>query len=264
MIQLPSVLLVTTVGFAALFLSPAVAQLKLGIDGEGTVDARPASCRQFVRETMTADEPTLRELEAQICKARMDNNTAYNEFQRIYREFLASVGEDRRLNMDHAAEHIREIVKDCIDFRWAITSGARNVNMDIIPNLISTECLNLASQLLRSAVDRVQAFDAKARQGDEKEAKKIAASRTPWVGRWRRDGEKCGELPFRFTENSYAPPGETKMNRFRTEKRAAVYILTFADGYRFALSSIRERTMEFYSLASGDEFKLVRCLIGDK
>lgn len=239
------------------------AQLKLGYDNEGKVDASPASCRAFVREMMTANEADLRKFEAEVCEARTKHKQAYAEFQRVYGEFLVVVGDDNRLDMKAAADHIRSVVASCIDYRWAITSDARNVNVDIIPNRIATDCLETGSSLLRAPVARVQAFDAKARQADEAAAKKTAASRTPWVGRWRKDKENC-ESAFRFSENSYAPPGEGKMDRFRVEKRAKGYILTFADGYKLALSDITERSMSFYSLASGDEFTLRRCLVGDK
>lgn len=80
----------------------------------------------------------------------------------------------------------------------------------------------------------------------------------PFAGRWRGGPATC-RTPFTITEKSYTPPGGGTIRIVKVERDGNSYLLSFADGYRVALFSVKGRSLTWHSPISGDTFELSRC-----
>ena len=80
----------------------------------------------------------------------------------------------------------------------------------------------------------------------------VIAAEAPYLGAW-----DCGVATFWFTPNGY-DNGSTVLPVKSVRKEQGGYLLSFADGYVIALSSITRTSMSWYSRASGDQFECRR------
>jgi hypothetical protein len=70
----------------------------------------------------------------------------------------------------------------------------------------------------------------------------------PFEGAW-----DCGVGVFTFTAQTYDPGGE-EMEILDVARQGAVYVLSFADGYRLMLEMREDGLMEWVSGETGDSF----------
>ncbi len=81
-----SILAVTSVLSVGVLAEPTVPEhVRIGYDGEGTVDASTASCEAFVREVVYWDEAEIKRAIKEVCDARRRHIEAYEALQENYR-----------------------------------------------------------------------------------------------------------------------------------------------------------------------------------
>ena len=149
-----SILAVTSALSMGVFAEPAVPEhVRIGYDGEGTIDASPSSCETFVREMVVWDEAEIQRAIKEVCDARRRHIEAYEALQENYRALAAMIAEDKRLDVVAAAQHLETMMKACINHKLNLTTGGHNIRIDIIPNDIATKCLNLGAKLLQDEAD---------------------------------------------------------------------------------------------------------------
>lgn len=141
-------------------LSPAVAQegdtavpqmpkeLVIGYEEEGHVDASDASCRVFVDEVVEWDKAEMDQAVRDVCAVRKRHADAYAALQSAYRAFRAEVAVNPRFDGTAAAKHVAQMIKSCIDHKWAISTGGHNIGIDMVPNAIDADCLDVGRDLL--------------------------------------------------------------------------------------------------------------------
>lgn len=112
------------------------------------MDATLDGCSKTVASITAWNGSDLNKGIAKACAARNRHLAAYERLQSDYRLFAAAVTTDRRLNLTASANHLKAFIKSCMDQKFAITTGGHNILVDIIPNEIAAECLNLGAELL--------------------------------------------------------------------------------------------------------------------
>lgn len=122
--------------------------LTIGYQGEGQVDASTAGCTAFVKDVTAWDGVSLDQGISKVCAARRNHVDAYEALQESYNQFTKTIATDNRLNAEKAVISIQRLMKNCVEFRTALTTGGHNVSIDIIPNEIASECLKLGRRLL--------------------------------------------------------------------------------------------------------------------
>lgn len=127
---------------------PMPKTLVIGYDEEGKVDGSEDSCRAFVVETVEWEKPEVDQAVRDVCAARKRHVDAYASLQSAYQKFRAELAEQTRFDGASAARHLGQTIKSCIDHKWDITTGGHNIRLDIIPNEIAAECLDLGRDLL--------------------------------------------------------------------------------------------------------------------
>ncbi len=127
---------------------PPPAQLAIGYEGEGKVDATPAACERFVREMVEwSEEDTKRGIE-DVCAARKRHVEAYAAIQKSYKALVKYIEPDTRLNPAESIKQFEAMIKACIDHKMNINTGGHNIYLDMIPNHVAAECLKLGKQVL--------------------------------------------------------------------------------------------------------------------
>jgi hypothetical protein len=84
-----------------------------------------------------------------VCSYRKRHVDAYAGLQAAYEAFRRTVTSQTRLDGAAAARHLAAVVKNCIDMKWALSTGGHNIGIDMIPNAIASECLDLGRDLLK-------------------------------------------------------------------------------------------------------------------
>lgn len=123
-------------------------KLTIGYDGEGEVDASPAACAAFVKDTVEWPEAETHQAVENVCEARKRHVEAYDAVQKSYRALVAAIGDNNRLDAAGAAKNFAAMVKACIDYKSNLTTGGHNVMIDIIPNDIAVDCLNAGKKII--------------------------------------------------------------------------------------------------------------------
>lgn len=80
----------------------------------------------------------------------------------------------------------------------------------------------------------------------------FATDPAPYAGTW-----DCEVSTFTFTGDTY-DAGEGPMPIRKVEKVDGNYVLSFDDGYQIGLSGVTDTSMQWLSLASGDQFECKR------
>jgi hypothetical protein len=154
MARLPVLSLIVMLVAASVFApfqavaEPMPEALIIGYDEEGKVDATEDACRAFVVEVVEWEKAEVDQAVRDVCAARMRHVDAYGALQASYKKFRATLAGDTRLDLAAAASSAAELLKSCIEHKSAITTGGHNIRIDIIPNEIAAECLDLGRNLL--------------------------------------------------------------------------------------------------------------------
>jgi len=122
--------------------------LVIGYEEEGKVDASEEACRVFVAEVVEWEKPEEDQGVRDVCAARERHLDAYAAFQKAYQGLRAAIADDTRLNRAAAASNLAAMIKSCIEHKWGLTTGGHNIQLDIIPNTIDAECLELGRDLV--------------------------------------------------------------------------------------------------------------------
>lgn len=123
-------------------------KLTIGYEQEGEVDAWPAAREATVKELVEWSDAEMMEAAKTVCTARQQHVDSYAALQQSYTRFAKVFGEDTRLSTAEAVEHLQQMIKECIDHKSNITTGGHNIGIDIIPNHIAANCLDLGKRML--------------------------------------------------------------------------------------------------------------------
>ncbi len=132
----------------------APGKLVIGYEEEGKVDASPAACRAFVKETVEWEPAEEKRAIEDVCAARKRHVDAYNAMQRAYAKFAKTFNEDNRLDVATSVKSFEALVKSCIDYKFNLTTGGHNIAIDLIPNTIAADCLTMGTGLLEAETKR--------------------------------------------------------------------------------------------------------------
>ncbi|WP_295559156.1 hypothetical protein [uncultured Hyphomicrobium sp.] len=122
--------------------------LVVGYDEEGKVDASEAACRVFVEEVVEWEKPQMDQAVRDVCEVRKRHADAYAALQKAYQDFRAELVEATRFDGPAAAKHAGQMIKSCIEHKWAISTGGHNIGIDMVPNTIDADCLTIGRDLL--------------------------------------------------------------------------------------------------------------------
>jgi hypothetical protein len=134
--------------------STVPAQLIIGYDNEGKVDASPQACLAQVKEVTEWDTAATERGTKQVCAARRRHLDAYAALQSNYKAFVEAFSKDRRLNLPEAVSNLKTLIKACMDHKFGITTGGHNIMIDVIDNDIRAGCLTLGSNLIKDETAR--------------------------------------------------------------------------------------------------------------
>ncbi|WP_439543924.1 hypothetical protein [Hyphomicrobium sp.] len=129
--------------------APMPPSLVIGYEDEGKVDASEKSCRAFVVDMVEWEKAEMDQAVKDVCVYRQKHIDAYAKLQAAYTDFRAVLSEQTRFDGAVAARHVAAIIKNCIDMKWALSTGGHNIGTDMIPHAIATECLDLGRDLLQ-------------------------------------------------------------------------------------------------------------------
>ena len=127
---------------------PPPAQLTIGYEGEGKVDASPKACEATVREIVEWSEEETKHGIKIVCDARKRHVDAYAALQKSYKALAQHIAEDHRLNPVASIKSLEAMIRDCIDHKMNINTGGHNIYIDMIENHVATACLKLGKDLL--------------------------------------------------------------------------------------------------------------------
>jgi hypothetical protein len=122
--------------------------LVVGYEEEGEVDDSTAACRAFVTETVEWEKAEMEQAVKDVCAMRRKHVEAYAALQSSFAAFREVLQEATRYDGPAAARNIAGLIKSCIDFKWALSTGGHNIGIDMMPNSIATECLGLGRELI--------------------------------------------------------------------------------------------------------------------
>jgi hypothetical protein len=122
--------------------------LTIGYESEDQVDASLPSCMEFVKSVTEWDAKETEDAAGQVCEARQRHIDAYKAMQQKYRATMPRLESDTRIDGAAAVRHFQMMVKDCIAYKLSSTTGGHNIAIDIIPNAIAAQCLEMGSRLL--------------------------------------------------------------------------------------------------------------------
>lgn len=132
---------------------PPPAQLAIGYEGEGKVDASPKACETDVREMVEWSEEDTKHGIKIVCDARKRHVEAYAALQKSYKALAKHIEEDHRLNPVASIKSFETMIRDCIDHKTNINTGGHNIYIDMIANHVATTCLKLGKDVLDSESD---------------------------------------------------------------------------------------------------------------
>jgi hypothetical protein len=132
-------------------------QLVIGYDHEGKIDASPQACLALVKEITEWDKPQTEKGAREVCAARKRHVDAYAALQANYKNFVKAFSVDRRLDLPAAVSNLKVLTKACMDHKFGLTTGGHNIRIDIIENDIATQCLTLASNLIKDETAKYNA-----------------------------------------------------------------------------------------------------------
>ena len=129
--------------------APMPHTLVIGYEDEGKVDASEKSCRAFVVDMVEWEKAEMEQAVKDVCAYRQKHIDAYARLQAAYTDFRAVLSEQTRFDGAAAARHVAGLIKNCMDMKWALSTGGHNIGTDMIPQAIATECLDLGHDILQ-------------------------------------------------------------------------------------------------------------------
>lgn len=122
--------------------------LVIGYENEGKVDTSEQGCRAFVTQTVEWDKAQTDQAVKDVCEHRKKHAEAYAALQAAYKDFRAALAPQTRFDGALAVQHLVDMIKSCMEHKWAISTGGHNVGLDMVPNEIATQCLEIGRDLL--------------------------------------------------------------------------------------------------------------------
>jgi hypothetical protein len=135
--------------------APIPETLVIGYEDEGKVDASDEACRAFVAETVEWEKAQMDQAVDDVCSLRKKHIAAYGAVQKSYGKLRAQLVEQTRLDGAAAVQHLAQMIKSCIDMKFALSTGGHNIGIDMIPNVIATECLDLGRDVIEREATRL-------------------------------------------------------------------------------------------------------------
>jgi hypothetical protein len=135
-------------------------QFTIGYEDEGKIEASEQACRSYVESGTAWDKAAMEKGTQEVCAARTHHIEAYAKLQGDYRAMIETLSTDRRLKIPEAASNLRRMIKACMDHKFDLTTGGHNIMIDIIQNDVATDCLVLASDLLKAETKKFSASTA--------------------------------------------------------------------------------------------------------
>jgi hypothetical protein len=83
-----------------------------------------------------------------VCASRKRHLDSYAALQGAYQAFRAELADNTRLDGAAAALNLSKMIKACIDHKWGLTTGGHNIRLDMIPNEIDADCLEIGRGLI--------------------------------------------------------------------------------------------------------------------
>jgi hypothetical protein len=146
--------------------APMPETLVIGYEDEGKVEATDKVCRAFVVDMVEWDKAEMEQAVKDVCAQRQKHIDAYAKLQAAYSDFRAVISEQTRFDGAAAARHISALIKNCIDMKWALSTGGHNIGTDLVPNFIATTCLDLGHDLLQKETETFTSQDGPQSGGD--------------------------------------------------------------------------------------------------
>lgn len=145
---------------------PMPPTLVIGYEDEGKIDASPAACRAFVTDMVEWSKPEEDQAVKDVCSYRRKHIDAYESLQAAYSRFRAALSEQTRFDGAEAARHAAALIKNCIDMKWALSTGGHNIGTDMVPNSIAAECLDLGRTLIENETAALMPDDSSPSGGE--------------------------------------------------------------------------------------------------
>ncbi|MGE0024880.1 MAG: hypothetical protein AB7S70_14760 [Hyphomicrobium sp.] len=159
---------------AAFALAPAHAgddnasmpkSLVIGYEEEGKVDASQDACSVFVKEVVEWEKAEMEQAVRDVCAVRQKHLDAYAAFQAAYGKFRSTMQEQTRFDGTQAAKSLAGLVKSCVEMKWALSTGGHNIGIDMVPNTIDAECLDVGRDILVKETDRLNIDEPQPKAG---------------------------------------------------------------------------------------------------
>jgi hypothetical protein len=127
---------------------PMPKTLVIGYENEGKIDASEQACREFVTQTVEWDKAQTDQAVKDVCALRKKHVDAYAALQDAYKQFRTVLAPQTRFDGALAVQHLAQMINSCIEHKWAISTGGHNIGLDMVPNDIDTQCLEIGRDLL--------------------------------------------------------------------------------------------------------------------
>lgn len=139
--------------------APMPETLVIGYEDEGKVEATDKACRAFVVDMVEWEKAEMEQAVKDVCAHRQKHIDAYAKLQAAYSDFRAVISEQTRFDGAAAARHVAALIKNCMDMKWALSTGGHNIGTDMVPNFIATTCLDLGHDLLQKETENFTSQD---------------------------------------------------------------------------------------------------------
>jgi hypothetical protein len=121
--------------------------LTIGYEGEGKVDASPATCMAIAQE-VEGSRGGIKEAAEEICQSRQHHIDAYNAMQDSYRKLITAATDDGGLHPVQAAEGLKAMMNACIDHKFGLVNHGHRSMLLILPDEIAASCLELGRKIV--------------------------------------------------------------------------------------------------------------------
>ena len=125
--------------------------LTIGYEGEGKVDASPATCMTIAQD-VEGSRGGVKEAANEICEARQHHIDAYNAMQDSYRKLIAAATDDGGLHPAQAAAGLKAMVKACIDHKFGLVETGRRSVIVMMPDEVAASCLELGRKIVDTEI----------------------------------------------------------------------------------------------------------------
>jgi hypothetical protein len=121
--------------------------LTIGYEGEGKVDASPATCMAIAQD-VEAGRDGIKEAATEICQSRQRHIDAYNAMQQSYQKLLKAVDDTGSLHPAQAAQGLKTMIHACIDHKFGLVETGRRSVIVMMPDEVAASCLDLGRKIV--------------------------------------------------------------------------------------------------------------------